>query len=174
MKHAMTIAILVAGSLLVPTSPGLAQAVQVDPEIDAYERSSGVSGTLNSIGSDTLNNLMTLWAEGFQKLYPNVRVQIEGKGSSTAPPALIQGTAQIGPRPDLAAARDLAALEVQTAQVLEKGEARTVRVGDLEVGAEVMIVGLEGVVRTDADGRFVLRGDFPSPMSCGMNSPIRL
>ena len=28
---------------------------------------------------------MTLWAEGFKKVYPNVNVQIEGKGSSTVP-----------------------------------------------------------------------------------------
>ncbi|MGH9379004.1 MAG: PstS family phosphate ABC transporter substrate-binding protein [Thermoanaerobaculia bacterium] len=74
-----------------------AQAVEVDPAISGYQTTSGVSGNLNSIGSDTLNNLMTLWAEGFQKAYPNVRIQIEGKGSSTAPPALISGTAQIGP-----------------------------------------------------------------------------
>jgi phosphate transport system substrate-binding protein len=71
--------------------------VQVDPAIPAYRKVSGVSGNLNSVGSDTLNNLMTLWAEGFRKEYPNVRIQIEGKGSSTAPPALISGTAQIGP-----------------------------------------------------------------------------
>ena len=58
---------------------------------------SGVSGSLNSIGSDTLNNVMTLWAESFKKVYPNVQIQIEGKGSSTAPPALIAGTAQLGP-----------------------------------------------------------------------------
>jgi phosphate transport system substrate-binding protein len=58
---------------------------------------SGVSGNLSSVGSDTLNNVMTLWSETFQKLYPNVKVQIEGKGSSTAPPALISGTAQLGP-----------------------------------------------------------------------------
>jgi phosphate transport system substrate-binding protein len=74
-----------------------AQAVKVDKNVPTYERAGGVSGSLNSIGSDTLNNLMTLWAEGFQKMYPNVRIQIEGKGSSTAPPALIQGTAQVGP-----------------------------------------------------------------------------
>ncbi len=79
--------------------PGLAwaQPVQVDAEIPGYEVTSGVAGNLNSIGSDTLNNLMTLWAEGFRTKYPNVRVQIEGKGSSTAPPALIDGTAQLGP-----------------------------------------------------------------------------
>lgn len=69
----------------------------VDPNWKAYSRVSGVSGNLNSIGSDTLNNLMTLWAEGFRKEYPNVKIQIEGKGSSTAPPALIEGTAQLGP-----------------------------------------------------------------------------
>jgi phosphate transport system substrate-binding protein len=77
--------------------PCQAQAVKVDPQIPAYARTSGVSGNLNSIGSDTLNNLMTLWAEGFKEIYPNVKIQVEGKGSSTAPPALIEGTAQIGP-----------------------------------------------------------------------------
>ena len=77
----------------------LAGSVQakVDPNLPTYEPVSGVSGNLNSIGSDTLNNLMTLWAEGFEAVYPNVKIQIEGKGSSTAPPALIEGTAQLGP-----------------------------------------------------------------------------
>lgn len=72
-------------------------AVQVDPAIAPYRPVSGISGNLNSIGSDTLNNLMTLWAEGFRKVYPNVNIQVEGKGSATAPPALIEGTAQLGP-----------------------------------------------------------------------------
>ncbi len=74
-----------------------AEKVIVDAAIPDYKSVSGISGNLNSIGSDTLNNLMTLWAEGFKKLYPNVNVQIEGKGSATAPPALIEGTAQLGP-----------------------------------------------------------------------------
>jgi len=69
----------------------------VDPGIKPYEKVSGISGTLNSVGSDTMNNLMTYWAEGFAKFYPSVKVQVEGKGSSTAPPALIAGTAQLGP-----------------------------------------------------------------------------
>ncbi|MCI0454702.1 MAG: phosphate ABC transporter substrate-binding protein [Candidatus Dadabacteria bacterium] len=73
------------------------QAAKVDPKIPAYTKESGISGNINSIGSDTMNNLMTLWCEGFAKFYPNVRCQIEGKGSSTAPPALISGTAQLGP-----------------------------------------------------------------------------
>jgi phosphate transport system substrate-binding protein len=71
--------------------------LRVDPSIPGYQKTSGVSGSLSSIGSDTMNNLMTLWAESFRKFYPNVKVQVEGKGSSTAPPALIAGTAQFGP-----------------------------------------------------------------------------
>jgi phosphate transport system substrate-binding protein len=74
-----------------------AAAIELDPKLEDYQPVSGVSGNLKSIGSDTLNNLMTLWAEGFKAQYPNVKVEIEGKGSSTAPPALIAGTAQFGP-----------------------------------------------------------------------------
>ena len=93
------VATLLLAGVLVGSGPASAQdgAVQVDPAIPAYKAVSGISGNLNSIGSDTLNNLMTLWAEGFKKFYPNVNIQIEGKGSSTAPPALIEGTAQLGP-----------------------------------------------------------------------------
>jgi phosphate transport system substrate-binding protein len=83
--------------LALVAGPIFGQAVQLDPALTGYQKTSGISGNVNSIGSDTLNNLMTLWAEGFQKQYPNVRIQIEGKGSSTAPPALISGTAQLGP-----------------------------------------------------------------------------
>src|SRR5262245_2424815 len=71
--------------------------VQVDSGFAAYKTVSGISGNISSVGSDTLNNLMTLWAEQVQKFYPNAKIQIEGKGSSTAPPALIAGTAQLGP-----------------------------------------------------------------------------
>ena len=74
-----------------------AWAIEVDPSVPAYQKVSGISGSLSSVGSDTMNNLMTLWAEGFAKIYPNVKVQIEGKGSTTAPPALIEGTSQFGP-----------------------------------------------------------------------------
>jgi phosphate transport system substrate-binding protein len=76
--------------------PAIAQ-VQVDPTLPVYKATSGISGSVSSVGSDTLNNLMTLWAEEFKKFYPNVAIQIEGKGSATAPPALIEGTSQLGP-----------------------------------------------------------------------------
>ncbi|MDM7947346.1 PstS family phosphate ABC transporter substrate-binding protein [Oceanibaculum nanhaiense] len=87
-------ALAVAAGLMISTS---AFAQGVDPALPDYKPASGVSGSLKSIGSDTLNNLMTLWAEGFLAQYPNVKIEIEGKGSSTAPPALIAGTAQFGP-----------------------------------------------------------------------------
>ena len=80
-----------------PLNQAWGSSVPLDPALPGFKTVSGVSGNLNSIGSDTLNNLMTLWAEGFQAAYPNVKIQIEGKGSSTAPPALIEGTAQLGP-----------------------------------------------------------------------------
>ena len=86
---------LLAAGLL--ATPALAEELKVDAKIPAYTKTQGVSGNLNSVGSDTLNNLMTMWAEGFRKAYPNVNIQIEGKGSSTAPPALIEGTSQLGP-----------------------------------------------------------------------------
>jgi phosphate transport system substrate-binding protein len=74
-----------------------AQALKVEAGLPSYQKTSGVSGNLSSTGSDTMNNMMTLWGEAFAKMYPNVRIQVEGKGSSTAPPALISGTAQFGP-----------------------------------------------------------------------------
>jgi phosphate transport system substrate-binding protein len=87
-------AVLAATAL---TATAATAEVAVDPNLPSYEPVSGVSGSLTSIGSDTLNNLMTLWAEGFRSHYPNVSIEIQGAGSGTAPPALVEGTAQFGP-----------------------------------------------------------------------------
>jgi phosphate transport system substrate-binding protein len=86
-------------SLALATAPLLAsaQALEVDEQLPEYVPVAGVAGSLKSVGSDTMNNLMTLWAEGFRRMYPNVAIEIEGKGSSTAPPALVGGTASFGP-----------------------------------------------------------------------------
>lgn len=97
-KHHLTWAAVTLTSQLLLASSGSAQdTITLDQNLKAYQSVSGISGTLSSVGSDTLNNLMTFWAEGFSKTYPNVKIQVEGKGSSTAPPALIEGTAQLGP-----------------------------------------------------------------------------
>ncbi len=69
----------------------------IDPDLPEYKAASGVSGNIKSIGSDTMNNLMTLWGEEYRRYYPSVKVEVEGKGSSTAPPALIEGQSTFGP-----------------------------------------------------------------------------
>ena len=83
-----------AAAILISTA---VLAAGVDPALPDYAKASGVSGNINSVGSDTLANLMTLWAEDFKKQYPNVNVQIQAAGSSTAPPALTEGTSNFGP-----------------------------------------------------------------------------
>ncbi|KXK03987.1 MAG: phosphate ABC transporter substrate-binding protein [Nitrospira sp. OLB3] len=97
-RTTMSVVTILALYVLIIFPPACAgQSDGKEASLRPYQKVSGVSGTINSIGSDTLNNLITLWAEGFRKQYPNVKIQVEGKGSSTAPPALIEGTAQLGP-----------------------------------------------------------------------------
>src|SRR4029453_7240147 len=111
MKRNRTMAPLALALALCGSGFLAAQAVKVDAGIPAYSKTSGVSGNLSSVGSDTLNNLMTLWAEGYKREYPNVRIQIEGKGSSTAPPALIQGTSPLAPMSRVMKAEEIEAFE---------------------------------------------------------------
>ncbi len=86
-------------------------ASKVDADIPVYKRTSGVSGNLSSVGSDTLANLMTLWAEEYKRLYPNVNIQIQAAGSSTAPPALTEATSNLGPMSRKMKAKELQKFE---------------------------------------------------------------
>lgn len=97
MKSNMKIITQITAVAAALAAPLFASNVEVDKDIKDYSVVSGVSGNLNGVGSDTLNNLMTLWGEGFSKKYPSVKLGIEGKGSATAPPALTQGAAQLAP-----------------------------------------------------------------------------
>jgi len=91
---------------------GVASAdAKVDANLPEYQRASGVSGNLSSVGSDTLANLMTLWAEEFKREYPNVNIQIQAAGSSTAPPALTEATSNLGPMSRKMKSKELAAFE---------------------------------------------------------------
>jgi len=104
--------LLAASTVCASLIAGVAMAqVQVDPDLPEYQPVSGISGNLSSIGSDTLNNLMTLWAEEFQNFYPNVNIQIQGAGSSTAPPAITEGTANFGPMSRLMRSSEIQAFE---------------------------------------------------------------
>jgi len=71
-------------------------AIALDANLPAYQTVSGISGQLKSVGSDTLNNVMERWVE-FEAYYPDVKIEIEGKGSATAPPALFEGASQLAP-----------------------------------------------------------------------------
>ena len=88
---------LLSTALLAISMPSAFAASNLDKDLPDYKRASGVSGNISSVGSDTLANLMTLWAEEFKRLYPNVNIQIQAAGSSTAPPALTEGTSNLGP-----------------------------------------------------------------------------
>ena len=105
--------LLIAAAAFALCLPLAAQddGVKLDPELKDYKPVSGISGNLNSIGSDTLNNLMTFWVEGFARFYPSVKIQVEGKGSSTAPPAHIVGTSQLGPMSRKMKAEEIDAFE---------------------------------------------------------------
>jgi len=92
------------------STPALAND-KIDPALPDYAVASGVDGNINSVGSDTLANLMTLWAEEFKRLYPNVNVQIQAAGSSTAPPALTEGTSNFGPMSRAMKGEEIAAFE---------------------------------------------------------------
>ncbi|NVK24995.1 MAG: phosphate ABC transporter substrate-binding protein PstS family protein [Gammaproteobacteria bacterium] len=86
-------------------------AVAVDKDVPEYQKTSGISGNLSSVGSDTLANMMTFWAEEFKRIYPNVNVQIQAAGSSTAPPALTEGTSQFGPMSRKMKSKEIEAFE---------------------------------------------------------------
>jgi len=116
MKHNRITSVInatLAGTLL---SIGLlasssASAVSVDKGVPEYKAVSGISGNLSSVGSDTLANLMTLWAETFKRAYPNVNIQIQAAGSSTAPPALTEATSNFGPMSRKMKSKEIAAFE---------------------------------------------------------------
>ncbi|HAS6024862.1 TPA: phosphate ABC transporter substrate-binding protein PstS family protein [Vibrio vulnificus] len=74
-----------------------ASAQALDTPSQPYKKIPGVSGNLLSVGSDTLAGMTTLWVEDFKALYPNINAQVQASGSSTAPPALTEQTAQFGP-----------------------------------------------------------------------------
>jgi len=135
---------------------------QVDADIPTYEKASGVSGNLSSVGSDTLANLMTLWAEDFKRNYPNVNIQIQAAGSSTAPPALTEGTSSIGPM-----SRKMKDKEIEA---FEK------RFGYAPTAVPVAIDALAVFVNKDnpIKGLNIAQLDaiFSSTRKCGFDSPV--
>ena len=102
---------VVTAALLLMSAVSVSAESSVDAELGEYAATSGVSGNLSSVGSDTLANLMTLWAEEYKRFYPNVNIQIQAAGSSTAPPALTEGTSNLGPMSRKMKDKELASFE---------------------------------------------------------------
>ena len=102
---------LLTAALIISSAVSVSAEVNVDADLGEYAATSGVSGNLSSVGSDTLANLMTLWAEEYKRFYPNVNIQIQAAGSSTAPPALTEGTSNLGPMSRKMKDKELASFE---------------------------------------------------------------
>lgn len=111
MAYTNQVASIIVFYTLMLFAPSVLSSEKVDPNLADYKKSSGVFGNIISAGSDTLANLMTLWAEEFERIYPNTTSQIQAAGSSTAPPALINGTAQFGPMSRKMKSREIASFE---------------------------------------------------------------
>lgn len=134
----------------------------VDSSLPEYKKVSGVSGNLSSVGSDTLANLMTLWAEQFKREYPNVNIQVQAAGSSTAPPALTEGTAQLGPM-----SRKMKGKEIEA---FEK------KFGYQPIGVPVAIDALAVFVNKDNPIKGLnfeqLDAIYSTTLKCGANEPV--
>lgn len=109
MKLKMLAAAVTLSSASLISTPVLA----ADNALPSYTKVSGISGNLSSVGSDTLANMMTFWAEEFKRQYPNINIQIQAAGSSTAPPALTEGTANFGPMSRKMKDKETAAFEAK-------------------------------------------------------------
>ncbi|MFH0256124.1 PstS family phosphate ABC transporter substrate-binding protein [Vibrio rumoiensis] len=103
---------LVVYFAIVFSMPSFAAGTDTD-ELDYYHKVSGMSGTISSVGSDTLATLVSLWAQEFQHIYPNINMQLQASGSSTAPTALTEGTSQFGPMSRPMKAKEIEAFERQ-------------------------------------------------------------
>ena len=56
-----------------------------------------VPGTLTIVGSDTLSTLVLRWIDAFRAQHPEALIQMQTPGSASAPIALLEGAADIGP-----------------------------------------------------------------------------
>jgi phosphate transport system substrate-binding protein len=90
-------AVTLVSSLIIGLLSTGTRALDVDPQLPVYTPVAVGSARIKSVGSDTLGDLVRNWAQAFTKLDPNVKIEVDSQGSSTAPPALLDGVSQIGP-----------------------------------------------------------------------------
>ncbi|MGD8109725.1 PstS family phosphate ABC transporter substrate-binding protein [Vibrio sp. TRT 17S01] len=138
------------------STPVMAQALQ------SYQKVPGITGSISTVGSDTLAGMTTLWIEEFKQIYPSINGQVQASGSSTAPPALTEGTAQFGPMSRPMRNREIEAFE------REQGYKPTaLRIAIDAIGIFVHRDNpIEGLNFTQLDSIF------SSTLRCGANHPV--
>lgn len=77
--------------------PSVMAETQPTADYPRAEPVSSMAGQLSSMGSDTLVYLMSFWAVEFRRQHPQVAFKVVAPGSSTAPPALLAGSANFAP-----------------------------------------------------------------------------
>jgi phosphate transport system substrate-binding protein len=87
--------------------------IKVDAAIPPYRKAASLDGTVRSIGSSTLSNLLLRWTTEFKLLYPGVEVVVTGGGSDSAPTALLAGTAELAPMSRPMRATEIAAFKAK-------------------------------------------------------------
>jgi phosphate transport system substrate-binding protein len=98
MKRTLLQGISILGLIGAITAPEIATAQlkpSVDPHIQSYVRATGISGSLTVAGSETMKGLSLRWESKLKELYPSLVIHVQGIGSETGPPALLEGKAQI-------------------------------------------------------------------------------
>jgi phosphate transport system substrate-binding protein len=103
------VSLAVAALSAVAMMAGVAEAV--DPNLPGYHPLGALTGHFKSVGSDTLGHETEAWARGFEKIYPDVKIDVEATGSATAPAALVEGRADFGPMSRPMTAAESAAFE---------------------------------------------------------------
>ena len=98
MKSTLLQGISIVGLMGAIMGPEMAMAQlkpAIDPQIQSYARATGLSGSLTVAGSETMKGLSLRWESKLEELYPGLVIHVQGIGSETGPPALLEGKAQI-------------------------------------------------------------------------------
>lgn len=96
MRAFTSCAILAFLGAVMSAQPAVAQLrPSIDPAIQPYAKAVGISGALTVAGSETMKGLSHRWESKLRELYPGMVIHIQGIGSETGPPALLDGKAQI-------------------------------------------------------------------------------
>lgn len=88
-------------------------AAESTAKVSGYKAACRLTGRLRSVGSDSMDRVMARWTRDFVAFHPELRTSHEGKGSSTAVPALMESRADFGPMSRPLKAEELAAFETR-------------------------------------------------------------